>query len=160
MISDLLGILRQETCLYRDLLEHARQKTALLIQGHVEAIQDSNKVEEMINARIRLLETEMACICRDLGQAFRIPRGEFTLMKLADNLEQSLACEVKSEAAIFRTIVKQLKSVNQRNRRLIDKSVRYSEGLLALISNATSSYQPTGLFESIPKMQPTFSQRA
>jgi flagellar biosynthesis/type III secretory pathway chaperone len=159
-ISDLLGIVCQEIGLYRDLLEHARKKTALLVQGHVETILESNKIEEMLNARLRTLETEMACLCRDLGQAFQIPRKEFTLMKLADSLEQSLALEVKSQAALFRNIVRQLKSVNQRNMRLIEKSVRYSEGLLALISNATSSYQPTGLFESIPKIQPTFSQRA
>jgi flagellar biosynthesis/type III secretory pathway chaperone len=159
-ISDLLGIVRQEISLYRDLMEHARRKTALLVQGHVEAILESNRIEEMLNAKLRSLETEMACLCRDLGRAFRIPREEFTLMKLADSLEQSLAFEIKSQSALFRNIVKQLKSVNQRNVKLIEKSVRYSEGILALFSNATSSYQPTGLFESIPKIQPTFSQRA
>ncbi len=159
-ISDLLGIVRQEISLYRDLMEHARQKTAILVRGRVDAILESNKVEEILNARLRALEAEMTRVCRELGQAFRIPREEFTLMKLADNLEQSLALEIKTQAALFQNIVKQLKSVNQRNMQLIEKSVRYSGGLLALISNATSSYQPTGLFEPIPKIQPTFSQRA
>jgi flagellar biosynthesis/type III secretory pathway chaperone len=159
-ISELLGIVHEEISLYRDLIEHARRKTALLIQGPVEAILESNKIEEMLNAKLRTLETKMACLCRDLGQAFRIPREEVTLMKLADSLEQSLACEIKSQTALFRNIVQQLKSINQRNRRLIEKSVRYSEGLLVLFSNATSSYQPTGLFESIPNLKPTFSQRA
>jgi hypothetical protein len=159
-ISELLGIIREEIHLYRDLMDHARRKTALLVQGHVEAILESNKIEEMFNAKLRSLETEMASLCSDLGQALRIPREEFTLMKLADRLEQSLALEIKSQTALFRNIVEQLKSVNQRNMRLIEKSVRYSGGLLALISNATSSYQPSGLFEPIPIIQPTFSQRA
>jgi hypothetical protein len=56
--------------------------------------------------------------------------------------------------------VEQLKSVNRRNMRLIDKSIYYSSGLLGLISNASSSYKRTGLFEPIPSVQPTFSQRA
>ena len=131
-ISDLLGIMREEIHLYRDLIEHARQKTALLVQGRVEAILESNKTEEAFNARLRDLEAEMARLCRDLGRAFGIPREEFTLMKLADSLEQSLALEIKSQTALFRNIVKQLKSVNQRNMRLIEKSIRYSGGLLAL----------------------------
>ena len=159
-ISDLLGIVREEINLYRDLVEHARRKTALLVQGRVEAILESNKIEETFNAKLRALEEEMAIVCRDLSQAFRIPREGFTLMKLADSLEQSLALEIKSQTTLFRNLVKQLKSVNQRNMRLMEKSVRYSEGLLALFSNATSSYQPTGLFEPIPHIQPTFSQRA
>ena len=159
-ISDLLGIVREEINLYRDLVEHARRKTALLVQGRVEAILESNKIEETFNAKLRALEEEMANICRDLSQAFRIPREEFTLMKLADSLEQSLALEFKSQATLFRNLVKQLKSVNQRNMRLIESSVRYSEGLLALFANARGAYQPTGLFEPIPRIKPTFSQSA
>jgi flagellar biosynthesis/type III secretory pathway chaperone len=159
-ISELLGIVREEIKLYRDLIEHARRKTALLVQGSVDAILESNKVEETFNAKLRTLEKEMTCLFRDLSQSFRIPREEFTLMKLADSLEQSLATEVKSQTALFRNIVKELKSVNQRNIRLIEKSMRYSHGILALFSNASSSYQPSGLFEPIPKTQPTFSQRA
>jgi hypothetical protein len=159
-ISELLGIVRDEICLYRDLIEHARRKTALLVQGRVEAILESNKSEEAFNAGLRTLEAEMVRLCGDLGRAFKIPREEFTLMKLAESVEQSFALEIKSQAALFRNIVKQLKSVNQRNRRLIERSVHYSEGLLALIANATGSYQPTGLFEPIPNTQPTFSQRA
>ena len=159
-ISDLLGIVREEISLYRDLIEHARRKTALLVQGSVEAILESNKTEEMFNAKLSALEKDLARLCSELGQAYRISREEFTLMKLADRLEQSLAMEVKSQTTLFRNIVEQLKAVNQRNRKLIERSLRYSEGLLGLFSNATSSYQPTGLFEPIPHIQPTFSQRA
>ena len=159
-ISELLRIVRDEIRLYRDLIEHARQKTALLVQGRIDAILESNKTDEAFNDRLRALESEMACICGDLGQAYRIPREEFTLMKLAENLEQSFALEIKSQTALFRNIVNQLKSINQRNMRLMERSVRYSGGILALISNARGSYRPTGLFEPIPSVQPTFSQRA
>jgi flagellar biosynthesis/type III secretory pathway chaperone len=159
-ISDLLGIVREEIHLYRDLVEHARRKTALLVKGRAEAILESNKIEEAFNVKLRDLESEMVRICHDLSQALRIPREEFTLMRLADSLEQSLALEIRMQTALFRNIVTQLKSVNQRNMRLIEKSIHYSRGLLALISNASGSYRRTGLFEPIPSIQPTFSQRA
>ena len=159
-ISELLRIVQDEIRLYRDLIEHARRKTALLVQGRVEAILESNKTDEAFNESLRALELEMTRLCQDLGRAFGIPREEFTLVKLADSLEQSFALEIKSQIALFRSIVNQLKSVNQRNMRLIERSIRYSGGILALISNARGSYQPTGLFEPIPNVQPTFSQSA
>jgi hypothetical protein len=159
-ISDLLGIIREEINLYRDLIEHVRRKTPLLVQGQVEAILESNKIEETFNIKLRILENEMARLCRGLCQAFKIPHEEFTLVRLADGLEQSLATEIKSQTTLFRNLVKQLKSVSQRNMRLIERSIHYSRGLLDLLSNATSSYQETGLFKPISSILPTFSQRA
>ena len=160
LISELLGIVGEEINTYRDLIEHARRKTALLVQGRVEAILESNKAEEAYNIRLRILEGEMERLCRELSANFGIPRREFTLTKLADSLDQSLALEIKSQTTLFRNIVKQLKSVTQRNMRLIEKSVHYSQGLLDLFSNATSSYQQTGLFKQVPSIPPSFSQRA
>jgi hypothetical protein len=159
-ISGLLRIVREEVDLYRNLIDHARRKTALLVKGRVEAILESNRTEELYSARLRALEMEMGRLCQDLGRSFRIPREELTLMKLADNFEQSLALEIKTQTTLFRNIVKQLKSINQRNMRLIERSIHYSRGVLALISNASGSYRHTGLFEPIPSIQPTFSQKA
>jgi flagellar biosynthesis/type III secretory pathway chaperone len=159
-VSDLLRIVREEINLYRDLVEHARRKTALLVQGSVNAILESNKVEESFNSKLRALEMEMARLCQELSRTFQIPREEFTLMKLAESIEPPLALEIRSQTTLFRNIVRQLKSVNQRNRTLIEKSLHYSRGLLAIFSNLSGSYRQNGLFEQIPSMQPTFSQRA
>ncbi len=159
-ISDLLRVVGEEIAVYRDLIEHARRKTALLVQGHLDAILESNKIEETYNIKLRILETEMARLCSDLCRSLRIPREEFTLLKLADGVEQSVASEIKSQTNLFKNLIGQLKSVNQRNRRLIENSIHYSKGLLDFLSNATSSYQGTGLFKTNPAIQTTFSHQA
>ena len=159
VISDLLRIVSEEIKIYRNLIEHARRKTALLIQGRADAILESNKLEEAFNVKLRGLENEMVSLCRDLSRIFRIPYEQFTLLKLADNLEQPLAQQIRSQTALFGNIVRQLKSISRRNMRLIEKSIQYSRGLLDLVSNARGSYRPTGLFKP-PSMHPTFSQRA
>ena len=159
-IADLLEIVQEEIGLYRDLIEHAKEKNRLLAQGRVEVILESNKVEETFAVKLCFLENEMkrlGCgICETLG----IAHEEFTLIKLAECLEQSDALEIRSLFDRLRNVVLQLKSITARNRLLIDESLRYSQGLLGLISNATSSYQKTGLFRSVPSIQPTFSKRA
>jgi hypothetical protein len=159
-ISDLLKIVQEEINLYRDLIEQERRKTALLTQGCVEAILESNRIDEMHNAKLRALEMEMISLCQDLCRSFQIPREEFTLMKLANCLDPSLALEIKTQTTLFRNIVKQLKSVSRHNIKLMEKSIHYSRGLLALISNALGSYRHTGLFDPIPSVQPTYSRRA
>ena len=58
-VSELLGLIREEISLYRDLIEHARRKTSLLVQGSVQAILESNKIEETFNLKLRMLEGEV-----------------------------------------------------------------------------------------------------
>ncbi len=158
-ISDLLDILGKEINLYRELIKHAEEKTALLAQGRLEVILESSKIEETYNIKLRFLENEMKRLCSEIRRISGIASEEFTLIKLAESLEQSLAAELKSQVSLFRTLIMQLKAVSQRNLGMIEKSVKYTRGLLDLISGATSPYQQTGLFRSIPAVQPTFSHR-
>lgn len=158
-LAALLGVIREEIEVYRGLIEHARRKTALLIQGSAEDLLESNKIEETFNIKLRILETEMTRLCRDLAQVFHIPCEEFTLLKLAEGTEQAVAEEIRSQATLFRHLLDQLKLVNQRNRKLVESSMRYSRGLLDLISNATGSYQGTGLFVPLPAVRTTISHR-
>jgi hypothetical protein len=159
-LSDLLGIVSEEIALYRELIEHARRKTALLVQGRLEPLLECNKVEETFNIQLRILENEMARLCRELCQAFKIPREEFTLLKLADGVEQSVAAEIKSQTSLFKNLIEQLKAVNQRNMKLVESSLKYSRGLLDFLAGATSSYQGSGLLKPIPAIQTTLSRRA
>ncbi len=160
LISDLLSIVREEVDTYRDLIEHARRKTAILVQGRVDAILESNKIEETFNIKLQILEAEIKRLCSELCGALRIPREEFTLLKLADGVEQSVAAEIKSQTNLFKNLIAELKSVNQRNMKLVENSVHYSKGLLDFLSNATSSYRRTGLFEQNPAIRTTFSHQA
>lgn len=159
-IQNLISIIGDEINLYRDLIEHARHKTAILVRGSVEAIVECKRIEEGFNLKLRSLETEMSGLCRDLSRSFRIPQEEFTLVKLADKLEKSMAVEIKTQTTLFRNMVRQLKAVSQRNMRLIEKSLHYSRGVLAFVSNVSAPCQKSRFFEQILAIHPTFSQRA
>lgn len=159
VISDILKIVREEVSLYRDLIEHVRRKSALLVQGRVDAIMESNKVEENFSLKLRSLEAEIRRLCSELCHKLQIPREEFTLLKLAERADRTVAVEIESQTTLFKNLVDQLKAVNRRNTRLIESSVRYSRGMLDMISNATSSYQGTGLFRPFAATQTSFSRR-
>ncbi len=158
--SALMRTVQEEIALYRELIAHARKKTALLVRGPLEAILESNKADDTFNVRLRLLENELARLCQQIGQALHLRREEFTLLRLAEAAEQSVAAEIQSQSVLFRHLVEELKRVNQRNRKLVESSLRYSRGLLNLISNATSSYQSDGLFRPYGAAHSTISSKA
>jgi hypothetical protein len=159
-IAALLKIVGEEIALYRDLIAHARRKTAILVRGSLESILESNKTDETFNAKLRLLEDEMARLCQQLCQVLHIAREEFTLLRLAEGVEQSVAAEIRSQSMIFKNLVEQLKGINQRNRKLVENSLHYSRGLLDFIANATSSYQSNGLFKPYSVAHTTISNKA
>ena len=160
LIADVLRILREEIDLYRSLADHARQKTALLVSGQMDAILESNKTEETYNLKLRILEDELSRLCGEICQAFKMPREEFTLQKLADGVSQSVAAEIRAQTNLFKNLIAELKSINHRNTMLIESSVRYSRGLLDFLYSATGSYQQNGMFRPMAAMQTTVSRRA
>jgi hypothetical protein len=159
-ISDLLEIIQEEVRLYRELIEHTQRKSNILVQGCVETILESNRVDEMYHAKIRALENKRLRLCQDLSRSLRIPPEEATLMKLTDYLEPSFALEVRTQATLLRDAVMQLKALNRRNRKLVERIGRYSQGLLSLFYNAMSSYRQTGQFEPTVFIRPTYSRSA
>lgn len=159
-IAALLKIIKEEIALYRDLILHAREKTALLVRGSLEAILESNKTDETFNIQLRMLEDEMARLCQQLCQTLHMAREEFTLLKLADGAEQSVAAEIRAQTLLFKNLVEQLKGINQRNRKLVENSLHFSRGLLDFISNATSSYERNGMFKPYSAATSTISNKA
>ncbi len=159
-VAALMNIIREEIALYRDLIEHARRKTAILVRGPLEAILESNKIDETFNMKLRMLEQEVARLCQQLCSSLQITHEEFTLLKLAEGVEQSVAKEIRSQSLLFRNLVEQLKWINQRNRKLVESSLRYSRGMLDYIANATSSYQSNGMFRPYSAAHNTISSKA
>jgi hypothetical protein len=159
-ISDLLGIVRDEIQLYRDLLAHAQKKTNLLVQGCADAILESNKIDETFVCQLKAMKAKRLSLCNDLILAFGIPREGFTLAKLAERLENPHALEIRAQIQLFQNVVKQLEYFDIRNQKLTEQALNYSKRMMAAIANALGAYQPSGVFERIPAIQPTFSQRA
>jgi flagellar biosynthesis/type III secretory pathway chaperone len=157
-ISELLGIMRDEIRSYHGLLECEQRKTALLTGGDVEELMECNRIEENSVVRLQELEARRLHLCEKLCLEFGIPREEFTLTRLAESLDNTN--ELKESAALLRDVVQRVQIVGARNRELIEKPLRYVEGMLTIFSNAAGPYQPDGTFNTEASVHPTFSQNA
>ena len=157
-ISELLGIIRDEIRFYHDLLECEQQKTTLLSGGSLEELMECNKTEEGSVIRLRDLEAKRLRLCEKLSEELGIPRDEFTLARLAESLDSPN--ELNESAALLRNIVQCAQATGARNSGLIEKPLRYAEGMLTIFSNAAGPYQPDGTFNAEASVHPTFSQDA
>ena len=157
-IPELLGIMRDEIRSYHDLLECEQRKTVLLAGGHVEGIGECNKIEEESVIRLQELEAKRLGICEKLCEELQIPREEFSLARLAEFVENS--GELDESAALLRSLAQNVQVVGARNHELIEKPLRYTEGMLAILSSAAGPYQPNGTFSTEASVFPTFSQNA
>ena len=157
-IPELLGILRDEIRFYHELLECEQRKTTLLAEGRLEELMECNKSEEDSVVHLKELEAKRLRICEKLCNELEIPREEFTLTRLAESLDGQ--SELEESAALLRNIVQRIQIVGARNRGLIEKPLRYAEGMLTIFSNAAGPYQPNGTFNAEASVLPTFSQNA
>ena len=157
-IPELLGILRDEIRSYHDLLECEQRKTALLSSGNVEELMECNKIEEESVIRLQDLEAKRLSVCEKFCEELQIPREEFTLTRLAELTDSPR--EMNDAALLLRGAAQQIQVVGARNRNLIEKPLRYAEGMLMILSNAAGPYQPNGTFSTEASVYPTFSQNA
>ena len=157
-IPELLGILRDEIRFYHGLLECEQRKTALLAGGYIEELMECNKIEEESVVHLRDLEEKRMSICDTLCEELQIPREEFTLARLAEFLDNPH--ELDESAVLLRGAIKSVQVVGARNRDLMEKPLRYVEGMLTVFSNAAGPYQPNGTFKTEASVHPTFSQNA
>jgi len=157
-VHELLEILRDEIGYYNDLLECEQLKTTLLTGGRLEELMECNKTEEDCIIRLQGLEAKRVSLSEKLCERLGIPREEFTLKRIADSLDDSR--EFNESAALLRDIVERVQVVLDRNYGLIEKPLRYAEGLLSIFSNAAGPYQPDGTFNTEASVLPTFSQDA
>jgi flagellar biosynthesis/type III secretory pathway chaperone len=157
-ISELLGIMRDEISSYHELLECEQRKTELLIGGHVEELMECNRIEENSIIRLQESEAKRLRLCEELCRELGIPREEFTLTRLAESLDNTQ--ELNESAELLRNLVQRVQVVGARNRELIEKPLRYTEGMLTIFSNAAGPYQPDGTFNTEASVRPTFSQNA
>jgi len=157
-IPELLGILRNQIRLYHDLLENEQLKTTLLADGRVEELMECNKTEEDNVTRLKKLETKRLRLCEKICGELGIPREDFSLARLAEFCD--IPHELDESAVLLRNIVRRVQDVGARNQNLMEKPLRYAEGLLTIFSNAAGPYQPNGTFNAEASVRPTFSQNA
>lgn len=147
LIENLITVLKEENEAYEVLLGLSREKTPVIIQGELEALQKITDEEQNVIGRINRLEAKREEYIRDIANVINRDVAELKLINLIALLAKSPA-EQKCLAEIhdkLQVTLQQMSMVNEQNRELLQNSmdmVRFDLNLLQAARKApeTANY--------------------
>ena len=135
LIQELMNILEEETGCYQTLLDMADNKRDVIIQGDVPSLQEITKKEQELAGFLLRLEKKRQENVMDICQVTNRKPEDMTIQKLIDLLKGNEKNQLKETQEELLSVVEQLKSKNELNKKLIAQSLE----LLDFTMNAVQS---------------------
>ena len=140
LIEDFIDTLTKENEEYQTLLEISGRKTPIIVKGDVESLAKITDEEQMVVDRITVLDkhreevlTGIACVLNKDVQTLKVPE----LIKLLDRQEK----EKQALSQIYEKLkvtVEEMKTINERNKGLIQLSLEMIQFDMNLMQAASS----------------------
>lgn len=130
LVDQLIGNLKNQTELYRELLLLSEKKTDVLVKGDIKTLGEITDVEQEIILRLGKIESERVKIVESLCG------GETTAEKLKEILPEEKKKEFDSIAKELKEILLKLQRCNEINEKLIRKALEYINFSIELMTSA------------------------
>lgn len=146
ILEDLVEILEEESKTYSQLLQIARKKKEIIVHGKVNDLEKLVKVEQACIIHVGKLENRREDaineVCRELG----VSAEDITISGLSEKVGKESSKKLEKNRQEILNTVKELKSENEINSKLIKNSLEYIDFSLNLMANLNSdgSYLKSG----------------
>ena len=148
MYKALIELLQAQSGLYSELLEASRQKRAYLVNSDIDAIRRVTARENGLIGKLRKAEREREKITGNLTAGLPVPAGGLTLADLISRVDDiSLRAQLENLRLRVRSLMDDLKIVNEQNKILINQSLEYIDFSMNLLRNAVSVPEYPGMEE-------------
>lgn len=138
LLSQLEEIMEDEVNLYSQILSIGKQKTDIIIKGKVNQLAELVEQEQEIVAKLTKLELSRENVSSLVHKELQLPNKEITLTELLNHVEGSRAALLKAKQQELMNILKEVKTVNDENGKLINNSLEYIEFSINVLSNAAN----------------------
>ena len=124
LMENLISVLRSENEEYQQLLELSKKKTPVIVEGKIEELQRITDEEQSVVARINRLDSQREEVVKDIANVLNKDVTTLKLVNIIQMLdtrpgEQQELAKVHDD---LRMTVMQMKTINDRNRELINNS--------------------------------------
>ena len=134
LIGDLIAIIKEQTVIYTDMLELSAQKKDIVIKNNIEGLREITAKENGLIGRSQRFERKRVELLKDIATVLNKPPEmvtmEFALEVIGDRPETQ---EVKDAVYELRTVLNELKGVNDLNKELIQDSLEYIDYSMNII---------------------------
>ena len=137
LMENLIEVLQQQSEVYAGLLELSQQKTPYIVAGDLEKINQITDEEQVWLSKLAMLERKRTEVTKDIANVLN---KDVATLKIT-NLVEMLAGRPQEAAALasardsLAEVVKKLQLVNERNRELIDHSLKLVEFDMTLLQS-------------------------
>ncbi len=143
VMVDMLG---RETELYTELVELARAKQKILVDGEIPSLESVLfKERDLLRAISQVEEDRYALQC-DLASDLGLSPGELTVGRLADMAGTPCGPVLRERQQRLAGLIQELSAVNQCNAELINQALAYVDFTLGALSGAREAavYERSG----------------
>jgi flagellar biosynthesis/type III secretory pathway chaperone len=150
LLTKLIGLLEEETGLYRSLLFLLQEEKRAFSASALEDLTDAGKEKENQILKIRILEEQRVRMIEGLadrmGRSFR----DLTLSRLIRMVDEPFAARLTDCRSNLISLVQSIRELNESNGAQIEHSLGLVRGSLALLNNIIPSnpvYHRTGTLQ-------------
>lgn len=136
-MENLIEVLEQQSVTYAGLLELSKQKTPFIVEGDLENINRITDEEQVWLSKLASLEKKRTEVMKDIACVLNKDVATLKITNLVEMLsarpqEAALLAAARDSLA---KLVRELQLVNERNKELIDHSLRLVEFDLTLLQS-------------------------
>ena len=147
IIEKFLGLLEQQTELYRLLLTVIDDEKNAVIAANLERLNEAGKTKENLLLKLRILEEQRKHLLDKLATHLKQPVGNLTLAKLSELVGQPHAHRLVGCRSMLLELIGRIQQANADNRDLFAHSlnlVRASVNLMNSLMSSSPVYFRTG----------------
>jgi flagellar biosynthesis/type III secretory pathway chaperone len=147
ILEKFLGLLEQQTELYRLLLTVIDDEKNAVIAANLERLNEASKTKENLLLKLRILEEQRKHLLDKLAKHLKQPVGTLTLAKLSELVGQPQAHRLAGCRSMLLEIIGRIRQANADNRDLFAHSlnlVRASVNLMNSLMSSSPVYFRTG----------------
>lgn len=134
-IQELFANLQQQLDCYKRLLEFARAKRPVLVEGNIKELDNIVKKEELLIFEVGRLEEKRVAIHRALADHFMLSVEDLTAVELEKRIDKDLGTKINQLLKDFDEVLKELSELNETNSELIQTSLDYINFSLNLLTS-------------------------
>ena len=138
LIDELISILTEENKEYQDLVILSHEKTNVIVKGDIDYLKQITEVEQNFIARITKLEKKRTEVVKDIGTVLCKDPEELTVKVIIDLLkgQDDARTRLASVYDELRITLKNMTTVNELNKNLVNQSLELVQFDLNLLQNA------------------------
>ena len=147
LITELVGVIRQEEVLLQDFLELLETQKQLLVKNQVDEFDQSVLHQEELIKKIKNLEGQRIKLVNQISHGMKVEEDELTLTRLVEMSLGQVSSELQTAKKSMSQLVERIRRANQVNQYLIKRSLNVAQRSIDLLIDESLRdviYEQTG----------------